>query len=143
MPTFSRCAMIAILLTAAPLEWPAASAQSREDSVSAAVRKAGEKREPIITASDRALIARKCGYASPEAEHNTNFSKGALVCEDGRRVEDAETRALAARVSKRAREYVEAVMRDPAVRRAIDGTATRAAREALVKVRASLERLSD
>jgi hypothetical protein len=47
---------------------------------------------------------------------------------------------MAKRVSERADKYVEAVMSDPAVKRAIDGTAQREAKKAIEKAQKALAR---
>jgi hypothetical protein len=141
MPVFTRVAATAIVLGAAMLAAPFASAQGRPgDEISEAIHKAGAKHEPIVTKANKALIARKCGYKDEYDDRNTNIQNGTLICADGKRVSDDETRAMAKRVSERADKYVEAVMSDPAVKRAIDGTAQREAKKAIEKAQKALAR---
>jgi len=124
-------AMLAISLSAGalPVRDP--------DSIGAAIAEAGKGANEIVTPADRALMRAKCGETS---DHSINFKNKALVCPDGRRIEDAETRAMSERISARATAYVDRVMNDPKVRRAIDGTAQREAAAALRRAADRLER---
>lgn len=140
MPVFAHVAATAVVLGAAMLGAPSGAQDRPGDEISAAIHKAGAKHEPIVTKADKALIARKCGYADDHDDRNTNIQNGTLICADGKRVSDDETKAMAKRVSERADKYVEAVMSDPAVKRAIDGTAQREAKKAIEKAQKALAR---
>jgi hypothetical protein len=81
MPVFTRVAATAIVLGAAMLAAPFASAQGRPgDEISEAIHKAGAKHEPIVTKANKALIARKCGYKDEYDDRNTNIQNGTLIC---------------------------------------------------------------
>ncbi len=127
--------MPVLMLAAATFAISSLSAQDANGALDAAMKRAGASQEPIVTTADRALIARKCGYAAGWNERNIKLNHGVLICENGKRVADGETKALETRISRRARAYANAVMSDPAVKRAIDMTASEAARKALEKVR--------
>lgn len=103
-------------------------------ALKAAIDAAGAKHEPIVTPDDKALIAHKCGYATWDGK-DISLNDGVLICKNGRRVADAETRALEVRISKRARAYANAVMGDPEVKRAINLVAKQATKEVMVKVK--------
>ena len=124
-----------VVMIAAALFAMAPSSQDADAALKSAIEQAGARLEQIVTPADKALIASKCGYAADWDEKKISLSDGVLICENGKRVADAETKALEIRISKRARAYADAVMRDPAVKRAIDLVASQAAREALAKVR--------
>jgi hypothetical protein len=115
----------------------AAPATLADPDLNAAIHKAGKKAEPIVTPADRALIEAKCGTGAYDQE-STNINKGVLICPDGRRIDDAETHAMSKRIEVRAKAYVDSVMNDPAVKRAMDGTIEREVAAALRKVRRQL-----
>ncbi|RYD49764.1 MAG: hypothetical protein EOP60_13160 [Sphingomonadales bacterium] len=141
MPAFTRAAAIATLITAAMFAAAPLSAEAGQDpDLNAAIKHAGEKQDPIITKADKALIAAKCGYASDWDGDNISIDDGVLKCADGKKVEDAETRAMSKAISARAEKYVEGIMSDPAVKRAMDGTIERETRAALEKARIALKR---
>ncbi len=141
MPAVTRTAAIATILAATVFLGGSTSAQStQERDLHAAIKRAGDRQEPIVTRADKAMIAAKCGYAPDWDGDNISLNNGVLTCADGKKVSDDETRAMAKGISRRADKYVQGVMNDPAVKRAIDGTAQRAAKEAIEKAEKALAR---
>ncbi|MBX3564200.1 MAG: hypothetical protein KF730_06435 [Sphingomonas sp.] len=142
MPTFTYAAAALAALGATMLATaPATAPFHHEDGLGAAIRAAGERQDPIVTKADKALIAAKCGYAADWDGHNISINDGVLKCADGRKIDDPEVRAMSKAISARADKYVEGIMSDPAVKRAMDGTIERETRAALEKVRAKLDRI--
>lgn len=100
-----------------------------------AVRRAMAGQGPIVRPADRATIRAKCGLAADaDADHDINFTDGGLRCPDGRVVRDAETQAMSARISARARAHVRAAMSSPSVRAAIARYSDAKTREALARL---------
>jgi hypothetical protein len=92
---------------------------------------------PFFTGTERALVARKCGYAPGAWDgFEANISNGVLTCTNGRRVDDAETRAMLRAAAPRIGRRVQEVMARPAVRAAIGRVAEEATAQALREMRA-------
>ena len=127
--------MPVLMLAAALVAVASPATQDANAALKSAIDAAGARHEPIVTPADKALIAKKCGYPADWDGKNISLNHGVLICENGKRVADAETKALEVRISTRARAYANAVVNDPAVKRAIDMVASQATKEALEKVR--------
>ena len=109
--------------------------QASGERVGEAVERAIEAEGPWLTKEEQALIERKCGQAPGSSErHGISLSDGALRCPDGRKVDDAETRALVAVVQPRIERRVKAVMESAAVKQAIALASAEAAVGALRSV---------
>jgi hypothetical protein len=91
--------------------------------------------EPFLTAGEKALIERKCGYArgSKDSESLT-ISDGVLHCSNGRKVDDPEVRAMMAVAGPRIEKRVKAIMDRPEIKKAIGMVADEASAEALREV---------
>ncbi len=119
-------------LAAAPA-W-AAPEQPAEARLDAAIERAIRAEGPFLLRSERALLERKCGYA-PGAWKGESFSMndGVLRCENGRRVDDPEVRAMMRVAGPRISQRVRAVMDSPAVKNAlslvVDGAVERALKD--------------
>lgn len=88
--------------------------------------------EPFLTAEEKALIHRKCGYPSGSRESdNLTISNGVLHCSNGRKVDDPEVRAMMAVAGPRIEKRVQAIMARPEIKRAIGMVADEAAAKAL------------
>lgn len=131
--------LTAILMASAMLV-PAAARAEEHDRVGTVVRKAMHEGEPIVTDADRAMIRAKCGLPAGAEVNNINFNEGALKCQDGRTVKDAETQEMSHRIAQRARAKVDAVMSRPDVRAAMSGETQARAREAMAHAREQIER---
>lgn len=107
----------------------------RDSDVGEVVVEAMERDGALITPTEEAAIRAKCGETAT-GEHGISLRgrDGALVCENGKVIDDPEARAIVSRVTERARTRVETVMNDPAVVAAIDGEATRAAEKAVAAI---------
>jgi len=93
---------------------------------------------PFFTAPERALVERKCGYAPGSwSGFNVNITNNVLVCSNGRRIDDAEMRAVLRVAEPRISRRVEAVMRNPEITAAIDRVADAATAQALRELRAN------
>lgn len=91
----------------------------------------------FFTASERALIERKCGYAPGQWDgFEANISNGVFTCGNGRRVDDPEMRAMLREAGPRIGARVREIMARPAVTAAIDRVARLATERALRQVRA-------
>lgn len=144
MPIFAYAAA-AVLALGTTTVLVTAPEPGRDDELSAAIKSAGERQDPIVTKADKALIAAKCGYAADWNGDNISINNGVLKCANGKKVDDPEVRAMSKAISARAEKYVEGIMSDPAVKRAMDGTIERETKAALEKARVALKRagLSD
>lgn len=90
---------------------------------------------PFFTAEERAVIERKCGYPAGSFDgFEVNIQNGVLTCRGGRRVDDAEMRALMAVAEPRIEARVESVMNSAEVKGAIRAVAREAEREALAAI---------
>ena len=118
-------ALIAAAALAAAIAFsadPAAAADRRgEAQLSQLIHDAIRAGGPLFDAEERAAIERKCGYAPGSWDgFDANISNGVFHCSNGRRLDDAETRAM-----------IDEVMRRPEVRAAIQRVAEEASAEAL------------
>lgn len=106
------------------------------------IKRAIDQGKPFVTGAEYALIRRKCGYGEGEWRgRSINSQDGVLICENGRRVDDPETRALLGRVGERVQRHVEVVMGRPDIWEAISGEAAREAREQMRRLdRAAIAR---
>ena len=87
---------------------------------------------PMLLASERALVERKCGYAPGSWDgYNFSMNDGVLICSNGRRVDDPEVRAMMAVAGPRISRRVNEAMARPAVREAIEAVADEASAAAL------------
>ena len=96
-----------------------------------AMRAAG----PFFTEAEQAVIRRKCGYAPGEWDgFDIHVSDKVLTCKNGKRVDDAEVRALMEVAGPRIGRRVSAAMNAPEVREAIAAVASEATREAMAEL---------
>jgi hypothetical protein len=84
-------------------------------------------RDTILSAENRAIINARCGEGADQAGP-IRLDRGALVCRDGRRFEDPETRSMSQQIGARTKALVDGVMTNPAVRDAINRRNPRAMR---------------
>lgn len=95
----------------------------------------------FFTPEERALIERKCGYAPGTWDgFQLNITNHVLICTNGRRVDDAEVRAMLRVAEPRIERRVNEIMSRPAVRAAIERVASAATARAMREVRAELDR---
>jgi hypothetical protein len=107
-------------------------ARAAGDRLGARIESALKAEGPFFTAAERAAIERKCGYPAGSFDgYEVNLSNGVLTCKSGRRVDDAEMRALFAVAEPRIERRVQAVMESPEVQGAIRAVAANAERAAL------------
>ena len=141
-----RKAIVSVLGIVAGGLWAAGAAGGAADAHAPRAQAAGERLGatidrairadgPFFTAEERAVIERKCGYAPGEWDgYEANMSDGVFRCANGRKLDDAETRALMAAAGERIGRRVEAVMQSAEVREAIERVSEEATREALAAV---------
>jgi hypothetical protein len=127
---------IVFFLSAALATLPSSPASAQDDEsgdrLGAAIDRAVEADGPWLLPTERSLIERKCGHLPGTREDDSvSFSNGVLVCANGRRVDDPETRAMVAAVGPRISRRVERMMSSPAIRNAIDAVSSDAVRRAL------------
>jgi len=113
----TRIASLMILSIAALAAAPGSARETAETRLSNAVEREMAAQGPIVTAEDRALIARKCGYGANETRNdNVNIGNDMMHCANGKRVPmDSELRAMSKRVSDRANRHVERAMNSASV----------------------------
>lgn len=115
---------------------PASAQDDAGDRLSQTIDTALEADGPWLLPQERALIARKCGYATDSDDNQSiNMSDGVLICANGRRVDDPEVRAMAEVASERISRRVHAIMDSPAVRNAIAAVSDEAVRAAMASLR--------
>jgi hypothetical protein len=136
-----RIAYLAILSVAAMAAAPGSARETAEKRLSAAVESEMAAQGPIVTAENKALIARKCGYGANEARSdNVNIGNDTLHCANGKRIPmDGELRAMSSRISKRANRHVELAMKSASVALATAEVAQEATERALKEMRRSLK----
>jgi len=116
---------------------PAAAEGRLNETIQRAMRAEG----PFFTPAEQAVIERKCGYAPGQWDgHQVNISDGVFHCTNGRKVDDAEMRALLEVAEPRISRRVESVMESAEVQKAISDVAEQATAEALRAVGESLRR---
>jgi hypothetical protein len=114
-------------------------AQERDDAgerLGRTIERAIEAEGPWLLPAEQALIERKCGYAPGTRNSDSiTINDGILICENGRRVDDPEVRAMMATVGPRISRRVQAVMNSQSVRNAISAVADGAVQRALESLR--------
>ena len=123
-----------LISVAALIASPAAARDetAAEKRLEAVIERAIHADGPFLQPQERALIERKCGYA-PGSWKGESFSmtNGVLTCDNGRRVDDPEIRAMMDVVGPRISRRVNAAMKRPEVTAAIDAVAREASAAAL------------
>lgn len=105
------------------------------DALGARIEAAIMAEGPFFTAEERATIERKCGYPAGGFDgFEVNIVNGVLTCKGGKRVDDAEMRALLAVAEPRIERRVKTVMASDEVQGAILAVAEEAQREALAGI---------
>jgi hypothetical protein len=123
------------------LSSPAAAAERADARLGRVVRDAIREGGPFFDAGERATIERKCGYAPGSWDgFEATMLDGVLHCTNGRRLDDAETRAIMERARPRIERRVEAVMRRADVDAAIEAVADEAEARALRELEARRRR---
>ena len=137
----TRIVSMMILSIAAFAAAPASARETAEQRLSTAVEREMAAQGPIVTAEDRALIARKCGYAANETRNdNINIGNDMMHCANGKRIPmDTELRAMSKRVSDRANRHVERAMKSASVALATAEVTREATERALKEMRRSLK----
>jgi len=111
------------------------AAHDAGDALGARIEAAIKAEGPFFTAEERVVIERKCGYPAGSFDgFEVNISNGVLTCRGGRRIDDAEMRALMAVAQPRIERRVKAVMESAEVQGAIRAVADEATREALAAI---------
>ena len=120
---------------------PASGKAGPEDEdLSQVINRALRAGGSFFTAPERALIERKCGYAPGAWDgFQLNITNHVLVCTNGRRVDDAEVRAMLRVAEPRIERRVNEVMARPEVSAAINRVAEAATERAMRQVRAELD----
>ena len=136
-----RIAYLAILAVSALSAAPGNARETPERRLSAAVESEMAAQGPIVTAEDRALIARRCGYGANETRNdNINIGNDTLHCANGKRIPmDSELHAMSDRISERANRHVKRAMKSAKVALATSEVAQEATERALKEMRRSLK----
>jgi hypothetical protein len=116
------------------------AADARPGAAAAAIERAFDEEGPILSQADQAMIRAKCGSGASR-NSGIQFNGGALVCSNGRRVDDPETRALAARIDIRVKAHLDRAMRRPEVAAALNGEVDAHVRAALRRTDAELAKV--
>jgi hypothetical protein len=126
-------ALVGVLAAGAAAAGPErGSAEARLEAV---IKRAIHAEGPLLLASERALIERKCGYAPGQWDgNNFNMSNGVLHCSNGRKVDDPEVRAMMDVAGPRIGRRVSAAMARPEVKAAISAVAREASAEAMAEL---------
>ncbi|HEY7808984.1 MAG TPA: hypothetical protein VIA98_01235 [Allosphingosinicella sp.] len=133
-------AVCGVAVSAVAFGWGGGAASAHpgaapEDKLGERIEAAIKKDGPFLTAAERAVIERKCGYpAGSFYGFEISITNGVLTCRDGRKVDDAEMRALLAVAEPRIERRVRSVMESPEVQGAIQAVAATAQREALASI---------
>jgi len=137
----TRIAYLAIASIAAFAAAPGSARETAQERLSTAVESEMAAQGPIVTAEDKALIARKCGYGANETKSdNININNDTLHCANGKRIPmDGELRAMSNRISERANRHVERAMKSAKVALATAEVAQEATERALKEMRRSLK----
>ena len=137
----TRIAYLAILSVAALAAAPGSARETAERRLSTAVEREMAAQGPIVTAEDKALIARRCGYGANEARSDSvNIGNDTLHCANGKRIPmDGELRAMSKRISTRANRHVELAMKSASVALATAEVAQEASERALKEMRRALK----
>lgn len=111
---------------------PPAAAETGEARLGGLIRERLRSGGPFFTPDEQVVIERRCGYAPGEWDgFDFQSIDGQLRCTNGRRLDDAEIRAVMARAEPRIISRVEAVMASADIRAAIDEVAREATYRAL------------
>jgi hypothetical protein len=114
---------------------PKGAAERAGERLGEAIERAIKAEGPFFTAAERAVIERKCGYPAGSWDgFEANVTNGVFHCKDGRRVDDAEMRALLAAAEPRIERRVRASMEREDVQAAIRAVAEEAERQALAAI---------
>lgn len=133
-------ALAALALTLAAPAPASGPSEPQEDSLSTLIDRNLRSGGSWFTAQERAVIERKCGYASGEWDgFEANMSDGTFTCRGGKVVDDPEMRAVLKAAAPRIEARVEAVMARADVAAAIARVAEVAAAKALREVEAGRE----
>lgn len=137
----TRIAYLAITSIALFSAIPASAHESAEARLSDAVEREMAAQGPIVTAQDRALIARKCGYSANETRNdNVNIGNDTMHCANGKRVPmDSELRAMSNRISDRANRHVDRALKSASVARATAEIARQASERAMKEARRAMK----
>lgn len=137
----TRFAYLAITSVAVFAAIPGSARETADARLSAAVEREMAAQGPIVTAEDRALIARKCGYGANEARNdNVNIGNDMMHCANGKRIPmDSELRAMSKRVSDRANRHVDHALKSASVALAMAEVTQEATERAMKEVRRSLK----
>lgn len=137
----NRIAYLAITSVAVFAAIPGSARETAEARLNTAVEREMAAQGPIVTADDRALIARKCGYGANEARNNNlNIGNDMMHCANGKRVPmDSELRAMSKRVSDRANRHVDRALKSASVALAMAEVTHEATERAMKEVRRSLK----
>ena len=112
-------------------------ASPEEDSLDRVIDRELHAGGSFFTAPERTLIERKCGYAPGAWDgFQLNITNHVLICTNGRRVDDAEVRAMLRTAEPRIERRVNEVMARPSVRAAIARVADAATAQAMRELRA-------
>ena len=124
------------LMTACAPALAAGSPDDQGDALGTVISRAIHEGGPFFTATERAVISAKCGYAPGEWDgFDANIQNGVFHCENGKTVDDAEMRARLEVAQPRITARVNAAMARPEVRAAISAVARKAARDAIANLR--------
>lgn len=128
-----RIVSVMTLFIAAFVAAPGDARETAEARLSTAIEREMAAQGPIVTAEDRALIARKCGYGANETRNdNINIGNDTMHCANGKRVPmDSELRAMSKRISDRANRHAERAMKSASVALATAEIAQEASERAL------------
>ena len=122
-------ALAALLAGATPA---AAAGPEHRDPLGTVISDAIHEGGSFFTASERALIERKCGYRPGEWDGlSISINNGVLTCGNGRKVDDPEVRAMLKVVTPRISARVAKAMAKPEVQEAIRQVASESAQRAL------------
>jgi hypothetical protein len=109
----------------------AMAAPSTPRSAGETVREALREQGPIVTEEERAYFRAKCG---DDGSLSLSSREGAVVCKDGREIDDPEARAMLSRILARANDHVARALGRREVAEAINGEAHAKVREELRKL---------
>lgn len=132
-----RTLSVAMLAALALIPSASAARNAESQALSQLINRELRADGPFFTEAERALVERKCGYTPGEWDgFEANIGNGVLTCTNGRRVDDAEIRAMLRAAEPRIERRVRDVMARPSVTAAIDRVAAEATARAMRAVRA-------
>lgn len=116
----------------------AAGVHERDQALGTTINRAIREGGPFFTPAERAVIERKCGYSPGQWDgYDVNIQNGVFRCTNGRKVDDAEMRAILDVARPRISARVSNAMARPEIQAAIHDEAIRATRQALANLRFS------